>query len=113
MNYAEELLNKINMLLSGKWDVSKFESEYYNYYLDQVPSKLLTNNEIDFFGLVQEKLDWTSPNPTEEERKNGWADHNVYKNWLRNNMEAFLKDDNSWNEKDKNNFDWNSNTSAK
>jgi hypothetical protein len=113
MNYREELLNKINKLINKDWDVPTFEKEYYQFYLEKVPQDSLTTSEVNFFGLVQEKLDWTSKNPSEEEKGYGWADHETYIKWLKNNTREFLHNEEEWNRNDKNNFDWNSNQNVK
>lgn len=110
MNYKEELLNKINKLINSEWDVPMFEKEYYHFYLDKVPSDKLTDSETNFFGLVQEKLEWTSENPSEEEKGYGWADYKTYTEWLRNNTREFLKNEKEWDKKDKTNFSWDFNS---
>ena len=108
MNYREELLKKINKLINGEWGVPDFEKEYYHFYLEKIPSNMLTNSEIGFFGLVQEKLDWTSKNPSEEEKGYGWADHGTYTKWLKNNTSKFLEDEKKWSNNYKKKFSWNS-----
>lgn len=109
MNYREQLLEKINKLINNDWNVPTFEKEYYNFYLEQIPKNTLSNSETDFFGLVQEKLDWTAENPSYEEKKDGWADHETYIEWLKNNTREFLRDEKEWNKNYKNNFSWDSN----
>jgi hypothetical protein len=107
MDYRNELLNKINNLIEGRWDVPTFEKEYYNFYLEKVPKDSLTNIEHEFFGLVQEKLDWTSRLPTREESGYGWGDYNTYIQWLKNNTEKFLKDEANWSKNSVKNLSWN------
>jgi hypothetical protein len=96
MNYKEILLEKINNLINGTWSVPEFEKEYYQYYLDEIPDKALNLVEDSFFGLVQEKLDWTSENPNEQEKKEGWFNHLEYIAWLKGNTQSFLKNENTW-----------------
>jgi hypothetical protein len=42
MNYHQTLMKMIERLLSGEWSVSKFENEYYDFYLEEVPDKALS-----------------------------------------------------------------------
>lgn len=96
MNYKDIFIEKINNLISNKWTVPEFEKEYYNYYLEQIPEGSLTLPQSTFFGLVQEKLDWTSKNPSDEEKKDGWFDYSEYIEWLKINAKDFLNDENNW-----------------
>lgn len=96
MDYKKTLIEKINNLVNGNWSVSKFEEEYYKYFLNEVPDMALTTNEMDFFGLVQERLDWTGPNPTMEEKKEGYLDYQEYTEWLKKNIDDFLRDGEGW-----------------
>src|SRR6185369_6412647 len=102
MKYRDELLLKINKFIDKKSDFPDFAKEYYQYYLDEVPDKSLSIIEDTFFGLVQEKLDWVTENPSLEEKKHGWANNKTYYEWLLNNTKAFLKDEKKWYQNNKN-----------
>ena len=79
MDYRAELLAMIERLVGGAWDVPVFERAYYTLYVDRVPWAALTPREHDFFGEVQERLDWTDPAPDAESRAYGWEDHAEYR----------------------------------
>lgn len=96
MQYRKTLLEKINNLIDGTWHVPEFEREYYRYYLDEVPNNALNEREDLFFGWVQEKLDWTSENPSEEEKKFGWFNHIEYIDWVKQNTTEFIKNEEEW-----------------
>jgi len=98
MNYKEILSEKINNLLSNKWTVPEFEKEYYTYFLEQIPENTLTLQQSTFYGLVQEKLDWTAENPSDQEKKDGWLNHSEYTEWLKENNKHFQENDNLWYE---------------
>jgi len=83
MNYRAELLGMIDRLVKGEWSVDQFRDAYYDFYLEQVPSDELSAEELDFFGAVQERLDWTSESPNKDERGYGWMDHQEFIEWLR------------------------------
>lgn len=96
MNYKDVLIEKINNLLSGKWTVPEFEKEYYLYYLEEVPGDALSLYQDTFYGLVQEKLDWTSENPTQQDKNDGWFDYNEYIDWLKINTQRFKESEDKW-----------------
>jgi len=60
----------IDRLLAGAWTV------------DEGPRGVLSDDE-EFFSDVQEKLDWTAPSPTEDEKEHGWLTHEEYVDWVR------------------------------
>ena len=57
MDYRKIMLEKIRHLLEGFITVSQFQDEYYDYFLDRAKQHDLTNVELDFFGLIHERLD--------------------------------------------------------
>ena len=75
MDYKKNLLTKIERLLSGEWSVDKFRDEYYDYYLEEVPDDALSDSDSQFFGYIQEMLDWTARDPPPEDRQYGWMNH--------------------------------------
>lgn len=79
----------IDALLAGEITVPEFEARYYDFYVEEVPDDALSNREREFFGYVQEKLDWTSDRPTAEDRRCGWIDHLEYVEWLRRQRRRF------------------------
>ena len=98
MDYKQELLNKIQKLLSKKYTVQGFEKDYYHYYLDQVPEGALSMIEHTFFGLVQENLDWTGDSRTEEDKKEGWFSGSEYILWLKKSTQDFQENQDQWYE---------------
>ncbi|MBE9156080.1 hypothetical protein IQ265_04420 [Nodosilinea sp. LEGE 06152] len=66
-----KLLSMINTLVAGKYGVPEFEKDYYDFYLDEVPNSALNDEESEFFGSVQEKLDWVDENPDSVSRSYG------------------------------------------
>jgi hypothetical protein len=85
------LLEKIDALLGGEIEVEEFEAAYYDFYLESVPEDALTDRQHEFFGMVQEKLDWTAPSPGREDRRYGWIDHEEYVVWLREQKRRYLE----------------------
>ncbi len=91
MDYKNTLLKMVIYLLDGTWTVSEFRDNYYDYYLEEVPDEVLSELDADFFGLIQEKLDWTDENPDLESRKYGWMDEPEFVRWAREYHGCYVK----------------------
>lgn len=90
MNYKKKLADMIEMLVSGKWSVPQFKSEYYDFYLEKVPDEALSESDAIFFGSVQEKLDWTDASPDKESQQFGWLNHKEFIQWVQTQREHYL-----------------------
>lgn len=90
MEYKQRLTDMINRLLDGSLSVPEFHSEYYEYYLDG-PDDALTDGEADYFGTIQQKLDFAGEFPNAIERKEGWMDYEGYVQMVRDLTEQYLK----------------------
>jgi hypothetical protein len=88
-SYREELLRMIGQAISSEWSVDRFREEYYPFFLERVPTDALAEADENFFASVQEKLDWTSESPTDEERQLGWFDYIDFIQWLRTELELY------------------------
>jgi len=73
----------IDRLLSGSWSVEDFRRAYYFFWLEQVPADVLSDEAEQFFWAIQEKLDWTTREPTSEERQYGWLTEDEYVDWVK------------------------------
>lgn len=89
-NYKKELMDMIDRLLAGDWTVEQFDRAYYDFELEEVPRESLSEDEDDFFSTVREKLDWTTPSPTEYEREHGWLTHEEFVDWVRLEQIRFM-----------------------
>ena len=90
MNYRTQLMKRIEALLSGQCSVEEFRENYYYYFLEEVPDDALDDDELYFFGDIQEMLDQTADDLDEEHRKHGWMSNEEYIAWVRKGLEAFL-----------------------
>ena len=90
MDHKAALLNKIGRLLSRELPVPEFRKEYYDFYLEQVPDEALSDRDAQFFGSVQEKLDWTNENPDLESQNYGWMNYEQYIKWVQDYQELYL-----------------------
>jgi len=91
MTHRDELLRMIHRLVSGEWSVPEFEGAYYEYYLEEVTHDSLSDQEFEFFGTVQEKLDWTDEAPDPESRAYGWIDHEEFRQWVQAQLDNFYR----------------------
>jgi len=89
MDYREALLRSIDRLIAGGLTVPKFRDEYYDFYLETVPDDALSDRDSEFFGLVQEMLDWTTSDPPKVDKEAGWMDYEEYLNWLEERRSAY------------------------
>ena len=90
MDYQYTLLKMVAHLLDGTWTVSEFRDNYYDFYLEEVPDEAISEFDADFFGLIQEKLDWTDENPDPESRKYGWMDEAEFVKWVREHYDDYI-----------------------
>jgi hypothetical protein len=97
MTYRDILLEKIEKVTSGAWTVPEFREDYYWYMLNDVPEDAFSGiEEEQFFALVREQLEWTTANMTPEAKRDGYMSHEEYIDWVRQNTEEFLNDQESW-----------------
>ncbi len=90
IDYKASMLEMIRKLVDGESTVPEFEKAYYLFYLEEVPEDgPLSDRDWDFFGLVQERLEWTDENPDEESRSYGWHDHRGYVEYVRQLLECY------------------------
>lgn len=73
--YRKKMLKMLQNLIDGTWSVNEFEKNYYPYFIDEIPDEYLSDEDLDFFGTIQEKLDFTALNPDTESRNYGWMNH--------------------------------------
>lgn len=72
----------IEKFTRGALEFTDFEQEYTTYYLDQIPSSALTDNEWEYYTSVHEKIEWTSLAPTSEDRTYGRIGPEDLRKWL-------------------------------
>jgi hypothetical protein len=90
-NYKKILLYLIDKLISKKWSVLEFRSVFYMYVVETIPANALSEEDFEFFCDIQEKLDFTGENPEELERECGYLDYDEYVEWVKNQLEKYLK----------------------
>lgn len=80
--YIEKLNTLIENFISSSITFDQFKSSYSNCYLEEVSDKMLSDADIDFFGRIQEKLDWVDNDFDLESREYGWINEKEFSSWL-------------------------------
>jgi hypothetical protein len=81
--YQRTLTRMIDRLTSGECSVKDFRRAYYDFWLEEVPTGVMSPEEEDLSSAIQEKLDWTAEQPSDEERGYGWLDEREYVDWVK------------------------------
>jgi hypothetical protein len=81
-DFRERLDAIMDSFLTGQVPFEKFQHNYSDCYIDEQADAAFSPEEIDHYGGVHEKAEWTSASPTEEERKYGWIDASEFRTWL-------------------------------
>ena len=71
----------IDRYLAGELTFREFEITYANCYIDNAADAYFSSAEVDHYGAVLERSEWTSPSPSEEERGYGYFDPSEFKTW--------------------------------
>ncbi len=82
--WNNQLRDRINKLLSREYSVEEFREAYYMFFIDEVPEDALLEDTYDYFSDIQQKLDWVTEKPDEDERKYGWIDNEEFVKWVEN-----------------------------
>jgi len=83
MPSKRELLKEtVSAFLDGRMGFEPFEAEYRQRYWDESSTEFQLRDEIDLFGDIIERLDWTGRHPPKRDRDDGWIDHGQFRDWL-------------------------------
>jgi hypothetical protein len=78
----EILQGLVDSYLTGTVSFVSFQEAYSRHFIDEMPDSALSSRELDRFGAVHEKVEWTAPAPSAEERAFGWMDEAGFIAWL-------------------------------
>ncbi|MGD9850209.1 MAG: hypothetical protein AB7T38_02970 [Nitrospirales bacterium] len=68
----------------------RVQRKLLRFFLEEVPDDSLSSDDMRFLGYVQEMLDSTGADITEEERGHGWMSNEEYVIWVKKGLEKFL-----------------------
>lgn len=81
-DFRRQLDDIMERYLEGHSTFAEFQRAYSACYIDDQADADFTHEEVDHYGAVHEKAEWTSPSPTAEDRSYGWIDPSEFKTWL-------------------------------
>jgi hypothetical protein len=93
MNYRGVLLNMVVKLLSGEFSLPQFRNDFYDFYIEKVPEDVMSGRDYEFFGRLQEKLDWTDEEPSDNDKLWGWLTYEDYRDWAGHQVKEYLADE--------------------
>lgn len=82
IEYRQKMLGMVKDMLLKKQSVRDFEKEFYFFFLDDVPSDALEEDDEEFFIEIKDKLEMLSESPTEEDRKYGYIKEDEFFQWI-------------------------------
>lgn len=82
-SFQERLDLLVEDYLARKITFDAFQRAYSACYADEVADANFTPSEIQYYGTIHERTEWTSDSPTAEERSYGWRNEAEFSEWLR------------------------------
>ena len=82
-DFRAELKTLVDGYLARQMSFDEFAARYSTSFIDEMPDSALNETELEVFGAVHEKAEWTSAAPSSEERGYGWKDVDEFTSWLR------------------------------
>ncbi|MDZ4259570.1 MAG: hypothetical protein U0974_09125 [Gemmatimonadales bacterium] len=73
----------ITIYLNGGSTFDSFQRDYSRILIDDAVDADFSMDEIDYYGDVHEKAEWTAEDLLEEERAVGWIDESQFREWLQ------------------------------
>lgn len=68
--------------LGGAMSFEEFQHRYSACYIDEEADAAFSPEEVDHYGAVHDKAEWTTQAPTAEERGYGWVTPTEFREWL-------------------------------
>ena len=65
-----------------------FQARYSQAYADNEADRDFAPAEVEFYGTIHERAEWTVKRPTIQERGDGWQDETEFLAWLRSFVKA-------------------------
>jgi hypothetical protein len=78
-----QLDNLIQAFLEDRMPFEAFESAYASQFLEGAPDSAFSPEDLEYYGSIHERCEWTTENPPSEDRLHGWMDIRQFTSWLR------------------------------
>jgi hypothetical protein len=72
----------IDRALAREVAVPDFESQYALYWYERVPVDVMRSPAAAVYSAIVEKLEFTTEQPSDVERRDGWIDFDQFLEWL-------------------------------
>jgi len=82
MNCREQLDALMDQFLYAQMPFADFQQAYSDLFTEERACDDLSDEEIEHYGAVHEKAEWTSPALDDESRSYGWIDPAEFRWWL-------------------------------
>lgn len=82
------LRNLIDEYLTESIEFDDFAHRYSSYFIDEMDDGELDDDELEWYGAVHERAEWTDVAPDPESRSDGWMDVTQFRDWLRTHVSA-------------------------
>jgi hypothetical protein len=82
-DYRRLLDELIQGVLDERLSMEQFQRQYSQCFIEKMPDDALTPRELEQYGAVHEKAEWTTRNPPTEDRAVGWMDASGFRDWLQ------------------------------
>jgi hypothetical protein len=73
----------ITEFLERRIPFSEFQKQYSHSYADEEADRDFDSRDVEFYGGVHERAEWTTNGPSAQDRADGWEDENQFFDWLR------------------------------
>jgi len=81
-DYRNILKGHIDRFLRAKYTYEQFAEQYLRVFIDEMPDEALSSYELELYGDVQEKAEWTTAEVDEEACAYGWMNIEEFRSWL-------------------------------
>ena len=81
----------IGDFLGHQLPFAAFQARYSQAYADDDADRDFPPGDVEFYGTIHERAEWTTRHPTAQERGDGWQDESEFLNWLRSFVNARIE----------------------
>ena len=91
--FRKRLDELVDGFVAGDCGFEDFQRKYSATYADEVADRDFSPEEIEHYGAIHERAEWTAVAPSPEERGLGWLDIGEFTRWLKGHRGSLP----SWN----------------
>lgn len=82
IDFRDRFNGLIDEFLSGDISLQAFQQRYEKAFIEEMPDSALDDTELEIYGAIHEKSEWTTVEPTAEDKRYGWLNPVEFKTWL-------------------------------